>query len=122
MVMIALQACAPPAAPGDVPMQITLTTQGGIASFPGLQRPVTVSLDQLAPDMQTELRKLVDACDFFNLPEHLDPPARGAADYRTYVITVQAPQRTHTVMVTDPVKDARIQRLIQLMRELQRSK
>ena len=103
-------------------MQITLTTQGGIANFPGLQRPVTVSLDQLAPDMQTELRKLVDECDFFNLPEHLDPPARGAADYRTYVITVQAPQRTHTVMVTDPVKDARIQRLIQLMRELQRSK
>jgi emfourin len=122
MVMIALQACAPPAAPGDVPMQITLTTQGGIASFPGLQRPVTVSLDQLAPDMQTELRKLIDACDFFNLPEHLDPPARGAADYRTYVITVQAPQRTHTVTLTDPVKDARMQRLIQLVRDMQRAK
>jgi hypothetical protein len=99
-------------------MRITVSTEGGIANFPGLQRPVSFSVDELPSAQQSELRSLIDQCDFFNLPAHPERPAAGAADYRTYVITVETPERTHTLTVHEPVKDERLRRLVQLVRSM----
>jgi hypothetical protein len=104
------------AAPEDSAMRVTLKIEGGIASFPGLQQPVSVAVDTLPSKPQAQMRSLIADCDFFNLPPRLDAPAPGAADYRTYVITVETAQQTHTVTVHDPVRDERLQRLIQLLR------
>ena len=98
-------------------MRITLATEGGLAHFPGLQQPVAVALEELPSESQTLLRTCIDSADFFNLPAQPDPPAPGAADYRTYVITIETPQRTHTVTLHEPIKDAQLRRLIQLLRE-----
>jgi len=104
------------AAPEDTPMRITLKIEGGIAHFPGLQQPLSVAVDSLPAAEQSQMRELLSACDFFHLPARLDVPAPGAADYRTYIITVQTAQQTHTVTVYDPVRDQRLQELIQLIR------
>jgi len=48
-------------------MRITVSTEGGIANFPGLQHPVSLSVDELPSAQQSELRSLIDQCDFFNL-------------------------------------------------------
>jgi len=103
-------------------MRITLFTEGGLAHFPGLQQPVAVSVEELPSESQTQLRTCIDSTDFFNLPSQPDPPAAGAADYRTYVITVETPQRTHTVTVHEPVKDECMRRLIQLLRGVRRDR
>jgi hypothetical protein len=73
-------------------------------------------VEELPSESQTELRGCIDAADFFNLPSQPDPPAPGAADYRTYVITVETSERTHTVTIHEPVKDESMRRLIQFLR------
>jgi len=97
-------------------MRITLVTEGGLAHFPGLQQPVAVAVEQLPSESQTEVRRCIDAADFFNFPSQPDPPAPGAADYRTYVITVETSERSHTVTIHEPVKDECMRRLIQFLR------
>ena len=103
-------------------MRITLFTEGGLAHFPGLHRPVAISLEELPSESQTQLRSCIDSADFFNLPSQPQPPTPGAADYRTYVITIETPQRTHTVAVREPVKDECMRRLIQLLRSVHRNR
>ena len=97
-------------------MRISLSTEGGIANFPGLNRPISFSVDELPSKLQSELRRLIDAAGFFELPAQCDPPPPGAGDYRTYTLTVQTPEHTHTVKVHDPVGDERLRRLIQFVR------
>ena len=103
-------------------MRITLKTEGGLAHFPGLQQPVSVALPELPSETQAQLRKLIEACDFFNLPQRPAAPAPGAADYRTYVITVETGEKAHTVTVHEPVKDEHLRQLIQLVRSMRGSR
>ena len=77
---------------------------------------MAVSVEELPSESQTQLRTLHRLGRFLQSPLQPDPPAPGAADYRTYVITVETPQRTHTVTVHEPVKDEYMRRLIQLLR------
>ena len=110
------------AAAGDMPVRITLKTEGGLAHFPGLQQPVQVAVPALPNEAQSQLHNLIEACDFFNLPERPARPAPGAADYRTHVITVETAHKTHTVTVYEPVKDEHLRQLIQLVREMRASR
>ena len=97
-------------------MRITFKTAGGIAYFPGLAAARTVDASTLPPARQQEIRDLLDAVRFFDLPSRL-PARRGAADYQTYTITVADGDRQHTVEVSDPVPPD-LQPLVDLVRNL----
>ncbi|MEO8630547.1 MAG: protealysin inhibitor emfourin [Betaproteobacteria bacterium] len=111
-------------------MRITFSMSGGIAHFPGLSRPISIDLDASSAHAIGNLRELLREVDFFSLPAHCGgaqqvagktgAAAPAAADHRTYTITLEAERQTHTVQVSDPVGDERLQRLIALLREASR--
>ena len=117
---IALSGCvgAPSgAANREEPMRVTFQTEGGIAHFPGLSRPVTIETDQMPEQEAAELRELMGAARLLDRPAHMGKAARGAADYRQYTITVEAADRTYTVRLTDPVEDPDLQRLVRFLQD-----
>lgn len=93
-------------------MRLAFTMEGGIASFPGLSRPVTLDSDHLSQEEAGELERLVQAARFFDRPTRVGVPPRGAADYRRYTITIADGGRRHTVQVVEPVEDPDLQRLL----------
>jgi hypothetical protein len=98
-------------------MRVIFQTEGGIAHFPGLSRPVTIETDQLPERDATELRELMGAARLLDRPAQMGKGARGAADYRQYTITVEAQGRRYTVRLTDPVEDPDLQRLLRFLQE-----
>ena len=92
-------------------MRIQFKTEGGIAYFPGLSKPVVIDTDELPTEEASELERLIETAGFFTLPAVIAPP-RGAADYRRYTISVTAPGHSHTVQLTDPVEDPHLQALL----------
>jgi hypothetical protein len=97
-------------------MHVTFTMEGGIAYFPGLSQPVAIDSDELPEQEARELERLVEATRFFDRPTTSGPPARGAADYLQYTVTVQVGGRQHTVRLTDPVEDPGFQALLNYLR------
>ncbi len=97
-------------------MRVTFTMEGGIAYFPGLSRPVTINSDELPEQETRELERLVEAACFFDQPATAGSPARGAADYHQYTVTVEVGGRQHTVRVTDPVENPGLQALLHYLR------
>jgi hypothetical protein len=93
-------------------MRIEFSTEGGIAYFPGLSQPVTIDSEQLSQQESAELKRLVAAAHFFELPGKIGRPAPGAADYRQYKVTIEAGQRQHTLHATEPIEDAELRRLV----------
>ena len=114
-----LAACASATA-NEKGMQITFSMGGGLAHFPGLSAPVSIKEDDLSASEASEVRKLLQDADFFALPAKHGAPRGGAADHRTYTITVEDGGKKHTVTVTDPVQDECMQRIIALLREKSR--
>jgi hypothetical protein len=98
-------------------MRVIFQSEGGIAHFPGLSRPVTIEGDQLPEQAAEELRQLIEAARLFDQPAQVGNAARGAADYRRYTITVEAEGRSHTVRLTDPIGDSAMQRLVRFLQE-----
>jgi hypothetical protein len=96
-------------------LQITFKTTGGIAYFPGLSAPKTIDVSALDADRQQQIRDLLGAVRFFELPSRAQAK-RGAADYQTHTITVTDRDRQHTVEVTDPVPPE-FERLLNLLRD-----
>ena len=86
-------------------MRIEFTQEGGLAYFPGLNQAVTIDVDRLDAGAAEELKRLVEAAHFFDLPSAIGAPARGAADYQHYVITVEESGRQHTVRILIPVEN-----------------
>lgn len=97
-------------------MQITLRTEGGLAAFPGLNRPITVDSAELPAPEATELVRLVEQAKFFDRPAVASALPPGAADYREYTITVQDGDRQHTIRLADPVQDSDLQALLHFLR------
>jgi hypothetical protein len=93
-------------------MRITFQSDGGFGYFPGLNRPVTVDTSELPGDEAARIEGLVRAAGFFERPAVGRTPAPGAADHRTYTISVDDGARSHTVTATDPVEDAGLSALI----------
>lgn len=100
----------------DTGMRVQFVTEGGIAHFPGLSKPVVIDSARLSEDKATELRRLVEGAQFFSLPPQANKPQRGAADYFRYTITVEEGERRHTVQVTDPVADSGLRELVAFLR------
>lgn len=92
-------------------MRIQFQVSGGFAYFPGLSQPMTIDTNQLSKPEAAELRRLVDAAKFFDLPATASR-RRGAADYRQYTITVEDGSRRHTVDLFDPIEDQNLQALV----------
>lgn len=97
-------------------MRITFRMEGGIAYFPGLSRPVVIDTGKLTEQEADELEQIVEAARFFEQPATISPPARGAADYYQYTVTIEARGRQHTVRMTDLVEDAGLQVLLHYLR------
>jgi hypothetical protein len=96
-------------------MRIEFQTEGGIAHFPGLSRPVAIDGDALAEEEARELARLVEAARFFERPTVAGAARRGAADYRQYTITVEEGGRQHTLQLADPVEDPSLQQLLRFL-------
>ena len=98
-------------------MRIDFTQGGGLGYFPGLSKPVTIEVDRLGASEVEELKRLVEAAHFFDLPATIGAPARGAADYQYYALTVEDSGRRHTVRIFIPVEDVTLQDLIQAVQK-----
>ena len=98
-------------------MRVIFQTEGGIAHFPGLSRPVTIETERMPGPEAAELRELMGAARLLDRPAHVGKPAPGAADYRQYTITVEAQHRRYTVRLSDPVEDPDLQRLLRFLQD-----
>jgi hypothetical protein len=98
-------------------MRIECTQGGGLGYFPGLNKAVTIDVDRLDAGEAEELKRLVEAAHFFGLPSAIGAPARGAADYQYYVLTVEDSGRRHTVRVFIPIADVILQELLQAVQK-----
>jgi len=101
-------------------MKITIETSGGFAPLPALSRPITIDTTTLTPQLVRELESLVRDAAFFDRPAFIDTTAKGAADYRTYTITVQDGPRVHTVCLTDPITDSSLEQLVSRLQVIAR--
>jgi len=95
-------------------MRVRFKMDGGFVYLPARSEPVTIDTDDLPAEEAEELERLIDAADFFELPE-TSPPPRGAADYLRYTISVTSHERSHTVHLTDPIEDPHVQALVEYL-------
>jgi hypothetical protein len=93
-------------------MRITFQSQGGIAFFPGLNRPVVIDTALLPAEERSKLEGLVQATRFFALPTELGTRQRGGADFREYTITVGEGIQNHTVRIIEPFENSDLEELI----------
>lgn len=96
-------------------MRVELRTEGGIAFFPGLSKPVVIDDATLSAQQADELDRLLDETAFFEQPERVGTAVLGAADYRSYTISVDDGERQHTITLTEPIQDVRLQELLQFL-------
>lgn len=102
-------------------MKITLIISGGLAHFPALSRPTIIDTAQIDPQVANELESLIRKSRFFELPERAGTTAKGAADYRTYTITVQDGLRVHTIQFTEPINDSTLEGIVSRLQALARA-
>jgi emfourin len=93
-------------------MRIQIQRDGGFGYFPGLGMPVTVDTSTLPPDEAELLERLVRQADIAQHGASVAAPPAGAADIRSYTITVDDGVVSESVTVTEPVGDAALQSLI----------
>lgn len=93
-------------------MKITFEMSGGFVFIPAHAKPTTFDTQDIAPDLKGLINALIVETSFFNLPAKVGTPAKGAADYRTYIITVEDDARKHTVTLTDPIADTSLSKLV----------
>ena len=91
------------------PLRIALQVDGGLASFPGLRRPVTLDSGNLSPGQAARLCELIDRSDFFGV----SPPHRAnAPDARTYTVEIEDGPRRRTLRLTEPIADPALRQLL----------
>jgi hypothetical protein len=95
-------------------MRIDFRMDGGLASFPGLARPVSIACEALPPAQAARLRALVDRADFSSLPRK--PHNAAAPDARAYTIAVDDGGTCRTVTVTEPIADDALRELVAELR------
>ncbi|MGB7846366.1 MAG: protealysin inhibitor emfourin [Candidatus Acidiferrum sp.] len=72
-------------------MRIEFTRSGG---FAGMRLNVVLDTKDIPEAEALELKRMVEAADFFNLPESMPLPGADAFHYK---ITIQSDNETHTV-------------------------
>jgi len=99
-------------------MRIAFSMDGGIASFPGLRRPVTFECDRLPPDRSARLKALVEDARFFTAAPVAPAPG---ADRRSYTVEIDDGARCRTLTVEEPIGDAALRALIDEIRDCART-
>jgi len=97
-------------------MRIDFMRSGG---FTGIPLRKTLDTDTLPAEEGQELERLVDAAEFFSLPE---TPGSGGADKRQYKITVEQNGRTHTVEADERAVPAALKPLVTKLETAARSR
>lgn len=95
-------------------MRLKLETEGGFASFPGLQAPVEIDTDDLRKQEAAELVRCVEEARFFERTEGPGAPP-GSADLRLHRVTVEEGARSRTVRAYEPVGDPALRALIEAL-------
>jgi hypothetical protein len=85
-----------------------LNRSGG---FGGLRATVSLDGSKLPPEKSAELRGLIDAADFFKLPQTI-PTRRPQPDRFHYELTIEDGQQVHTVSVSEEVLSPGLKSLI----------
>lgn len=98
-------------------MRVELQIEGGMAYFPGLNKPVVVDSGDLSKAQAAKLQQLIDSAHFFELPAASRSLPKGAADMRRYTIKVEDGRRRRTVRLNEPVENARLQELIDFLQD-----
>ena len=102
-------------------MLITFQVQGGVAFFPGLNRPVVIDTARLPGEERSKLEGLVQAAKFFDLPTTIGTRRRGAADFREYAVRIQDGIRDHAVHVTEPFENSDLEELLMALQSQARA-
>jgi hypothetical protein len=102
-------------------MRVTFKMDGGFAYFPGLSKPLSINTEQMEPKQAAQIESMIHNSHFFDQPSQVGVPALGAADYRTYTITVEDAQRSHVVQLSDPAGSTALQELIDYFQNLNAS-
>ena len=99
-------------------MHIALSIDGGLASFPGLRRPVTVDSTRLPPERAARLRALVERARFFSAAPAAAHPA--SADARSYTVRIDDGGQCRTLTLAEPIADAGLRELVSEIRDCAR--
>lgn len=97
-------------------VRIDFRADGGFAAIPGQRAPVRLDTAELPRGEGDKLEALVRAAGFFDLPASVATTAPGAADYRSYEITVEEDGRSHSVRIDEPVEDEGLSKLVRALR------
>jgi hypothetical protein len=98
-------------------VRIEFSQVGGIAYFPGLNKPVTVEADRLDKEEAEELKRLVDTAHFFDLPATIGSPTRGAADYQHAILTIEDEGRRRTIRMLVPIENPALHDLVRVIQK-----
>src|SRR5205809_7338097 len=95
-------------------MRIEFRMEGGLAAFPGLAKPVSITCEALPPAQAARLRALVARADLFSRSRRSHKAA--APDARAYTIAVDDAGKCRTVTVTEPIADDALRDLVAELR------
>ncbi len=90
-------------------MKIEFERTGG---FAGLTLKKVIDSDKLPPEEANKLNQLVEASDFFKLPESIAASGPGADRFQ-YTVTISASGKKHTVDVDEAAAPPNLRPLIQ---------
>ena len=96
-------------------MRVTFKTEGGLAHFPGLARPVQIDTGDLPPDEARRLEESVRASGLLDGCPRDDPSGTRTRDARCHTITVEQDGHSSQTRVCDPVRSPEIGSLISLL-------
>jgi len=99
-------------------MRIHFERSGG---FMGMRIAGTVDTDSLPTEDALDLRQMVDAARFFDLPASFPASATGADQFQ-YKLVVEDEERQHTVEMTDVTSPDELRPLLRRLTILTRSK
>jgi hypothetical protein len=103
-------------------MRAIIATEGGLACFPGLMKPVTIDTGELAPADAARLAELVEAARFFEQPARCGQVGtRGAADLQQHEVTIELEGRRHSVTVAEPIADPALCELVRFLQQKARA-
>jgi hypothetical protein len=98
-------------------MRIELQREGGIAFFPGLNRPIVMDTDTMIEEEANKLKELVTSARIFDCPLQIGTARPGAADYRMFTLLITDGSQQRTIKVIEPVEDVHLRALIQYLQQ-----
>ena len=98
-------------------MRVEWERTGG---FAGIRMAATIDSESLSREDASQLRELVEAAGFFDLPEKIGGPDAGGADRFLYTIVVETEGLRHTVHTSEAAAPPALRSLIQWLTNVAR--